>query len=118
MPETETPDKAGKLKFDLAPATIAKLSRVFDNFPGIDAVWMYGSRARGTQRHESDIDLAVDAEGLDASQFVRLKGQIEDLELIYRLDVVHLQGVISEDFRGRIMRDRKIFWQPRLLQSL
>jgi len=45
--------------FGLPASTCAKLRGVFDSTPGIEAVWVYGSRARGTQRHESDIDLAV-----------------------------------------------------------
>lgn len=100
-------------RFGLPASTVAKLRGVFDTFPGLETIWIYGSRARGTQRHESDIDLAVDAPGLDDSAFVRLKGRIEDLELIHRLDVVHLQRVGSELFRQQIERDRKPFWAPR-----
>ncbi len=104
---------SGDLAFGLPQATIAKLHGVFDTFPGIEAVWVYGSRARGSQRHESDIDLAVDAEGMDGTQFLRLKNRIDDLELIYRLDVVHSQQVKNATFKQQIERDRKIFWQPR-----
>lgn len=99
--------------FGLPTATLAKLRRVFDGFPGVVGIWIYGSRARGTQRHESDIDLAVDAPDLDDGAFLRLKGQIEDLELIHRLDVVHFQRVGNEVFRQQIERDRKLFWEPR-----
>lgn len=100
-------------RFGIEPYIAAKLLAVFDTTPGLDAVWIYGSRARGGQRKESDVDLAVDAPELDYDAFVRLKRRIEDLDLIYRLDVVHLQNVKDADFRGRIERDRKVFWEPR-----
>jgi type III restriction enzyme len=100
-------------RFGIELYIAAKLLAVFDTTPGLDAVWIYGSRARGGQRKESDIDLAVDAPEIDYDAFVRLKRRIEDLDLIYRLDVVHLQNVKDADFRGRIERDRKVFWEPR-----
>ena len=101
------------MQFGLPPNTCAKLRGVFDACAGIDAVWIYGSRSRGTQRHESDIDLAVDASAFDDVQFLRLKSQIDNLELIHRLDVVHWQQVRSDEFRRQIERDRKLFWEPR-----
>lgn len=100
-------------RFGIAPGTVTKLLRVFDAFPGLHAVWIFGSRAAGTERPESDIDLAVDAPGLDERQFLALKRQLEDLELIYRTDVVWLQEVQDEGFRQAILRDRQAFWQPR-----
>ncbi len=100
-------------RFGIAPYIVTKLVRVLDAFPGLDRVWIYGSRARASHREESDIDLAVDAQWLDDRQFLALKSQIEDLELIYRLDVVHLQSVSSEVFKHHILRDRKVFWEPR-----
>ncbi len=99
--------------FGIAPYISAKLVRVLDAFPDIDAVWVYGSRARGSHRMESDIDLAVDAPSLDDAQFVALKSRIENLELIYRLDIVHLQRIGSELLKQHIARDRKLFWEPR-----
>ena len=86
---------------------------LFDGTPNIARVWIYGSRARGDHRHESDIDLAVDAPEMSETDFSRLSGQLDDLGLIYRVDLLRLQGVLDEGFRSRIERDKKIFWEPR-----
>ncbi|MDP2371842.1 DEAD/DEAH box helicase family protein [Rhodoferax sp.] len=99
--------------FGVAPGSAAKLYALFDASDGIGAVWVYGSRARGDHRRESDIDLAVDAPGLSPQQFSRIRSRIDALELIYRLDIVHLQDVVGAEFRARIERDRKLFWEPR-----
>ena len=79
--------------FGVAPTTVTKLLNLFESFPGIDRVWIFGSRATGRQRNASDIDLAVDAATMDDQQFRVLSRKIEELELIYRTDVVWLQAI-------------------------
>lgn len=100
-------------RYGIVPSTVTKLLGVFESFPGLDGVWIFGSRARGVERASSDIDLAVDAASITQKQFYELKGKLEDLELIYRIDVVWWQDVQDPTFRSEIERDRKIFWEPR-----
>ena len=99
--------------FGIAPASAAKLVKLFESTPGLDRVWIYGSRARGDHRETSDIDLAADAPEMTPADFSRLSNALEDLALVYRVDFLRLQGDLDDGFRGRIERDRKIFWEPR-----
>ena len=98
--------------FGIAPNVHDKLQRLFDQAPGLQRVWVYGSRARGDARPESDIDLAFDWPD-DDSGLVQLKEKIEDAGLIYRVDALHWQSQIEPAFRERIERDRRVFWEPR-----
>ncbi len=99
--------------FGIAPNVHAKLSALFEQTPGLAKAWIYGSRGRGDQRRESDIDLAVEWQDKDERSRTRLWSALEALELIYRTDLVDLSDALNPDFRARIERDRKIFWQPR-----
>ncbi len=97
--------------FGIAPNVFAKLHALFERTPDLAKVWIYGSRARGDSRPSSDIDLAVEWQTPD--KHWTLASALEALELIYRTDLVNLAGTLAPEFRERIERDRKLFWEPR-----
>jgi len=99
--------------FGIAPAVLSKLLLCFERTPGIEKVWLYGSRARGDFRRESDIDLAVEWQGRDETSMSRLKSEIDALGLIYRTDLLSLDDALDTALRTRIERDRRVFWEPR-----
>ncbi|MBK6594571.1 MAG: DEAD/DEAH box helicase family protein [Burkholderiales bacterium] len=65
----------------------------------------------GDYRPSSDIDLAVEWQTPD--KHWTLSSGLEELELIYRVDLVNLADTLAPEFRARIERDRKLFWEPR-----
>lgn len=97
--------------FGIAPNVFAKLQALFDKTPGLERVWVYGSRGRGDHRPSSDIDFAV--EWQSPNKHWTLSSGLEELELIYRTDLVNLADSLAPEFRSRIERDRKLFWEPR-----
>ena len=97
----------------IAPHSASLLLRLFDGTPGIERVLLFGSRGRGDFHPQSDIDLAVDAPGLDTQGFASLQRQLDALNLIYRVDLVWLQDRLDDRFRGFIERDGRVFWAPR-----
>ena len=58
--EQQGPQVAMQRDSVIAPSTVAKLVRLFEQAPSLEQVLLFGSRARGDFRKESDIDLAVD----------------------------------------------------------
>lgn len=97
----------------IAPNTVARLARLFDQTPNLERVQLFGSRARGDFRNESDIDLAIDAPEMTGSEFARLTARLDELGLIYRVDLVRIQDSLTERFRAFIERDGRTFWSPR-----
>ncbi len=97
----------------IAPTTLAKLTRLFDETPLLDGVVLFGSRARGDHRPESDIDLAARAPRMSTADFADLQGRLERLGLIYRVDLVRVQDKLDARFAGFIERDGRSFWAPR-----
>lgn len=99
--------------FGLARQTADDLRRLFERTPGIEAVWIFGSRARRTARDNSDIDLAVDAPGMAAADLAALLRALAALPTLHKIDAVHWQAVSDPVFRAEIGRDRRPFWLPR-----
>lgn len=70
----------------LAPYEIELIRGVFRRFPAINEVALYGSRAKGTYRLESDMDLALVGVESDV-QAEAVADELDELPLPYRFDV-------------------------------
>lgn len=71
--------------------------------PALQAVWLYGSRARGTRHEESDVDLLVIAEG-DVERNQRLALDLSEAAALAERDNPFLYSVGVHDvtwLRGR-----------------
>ena len=73
--------------FGLSDHAIQKLEHAFKQDARIKKVWLYGSRALGTQKPMSDIDLCIEAAGLQLADLHRLEVKIDDLNLPWKVDL-------------------------------
>jgi predicted nucleotidyltransferase len=76
----------------LLPREIESLRSVFARHPEIEEVVLFGSRAKGNYRPESDIDLAV--RGLESEREVEaLADELNELPLPFLFDVKSLHAI-------------------------
>ena len=80
------------------------------NFPTVQRVLLYGSRARGDYQQGSDIDIAIDAPLMDDNEFSILWNALDDLPIIYSMDIVHLQSLKNKQLINAIDRDERVLW--------
>ena len=69
----------------------------------IAAAMLYGSRAKGTHRPESDVDLAVQG-NLDELRAASIAAEMDELPLPYRFDVQAYAAIQSPALRDDIRR--------------
>jgi predicted nucleotidyltransferase len=74
--------------------------------PFVEALILYGSRARGDHRERSDIDLAVLAPRASEADWRRVLDIIENADTLLTIDGVRLDTLANDDpLRAAIERD-------------
>ena len=81
-----------------------KLRGLFAVNERLEAVILYGSRAKGNYRPFSDVDFALVGEELTCEDLYRLKEAIDDLLLPFSFDISLLHALKNEDLLEHIHR--------------
>ena len=88
----------------LPAATLGKITTVLSRFPEVDRAVLFGSRAKGTHKPGSDIDLALVGEHLDWRTIGRIYDALDDLLLPFRFSLVVYGAATDPDVAGHIAR--------------
>jgi predicted nucleotidyltransferase len=74
-------------------------------------VVLFGSRASGTSRPRSDFDIGIEGGSpLSATSFQYLVDRLEEIETLYRIDLVDMQTV-PERFRQNAAKQVKVIYE-------
>ena len=84
---------------------LAVLRRTFRRFPCVREVRLFGSRATGTARRASDIDLAISAPDATAEQWLELTDELDEAPIIYEFDVVRTERAHNPRLIEKIARE-------------
>lgn len=99
-------------KFGLSQEISKSIIDVVAQFPQVQQLLIFGSRARGDFRPESDIDLAVVAPDMSLAEFSQLATAIDNLDIVFGVDVVHADTLKNTTLLAHIQRDGVSFPNP------
>jgi len=99
------------MKFGLSDTVIRELQDVFRRHANIKKVLIFGSRSKGNYRAGSDIDFAVIGTGIDYNQLLSIQCEIEDLELLYSVDLLDYQKKVGTPIGDHIDRVGQLFYE-------
>lgn len=99
------------LRFGLKESTINHINAVFSQYPDIEKVVLYGSRAKGNYRDGSDIDLTLMGGALSHAQLNRIETQLDDLLLPYTIDLSIFESIDNENLIDHIWRVGVVFYE-------
>ncbi|MBK5940965.1 nucleotidyltransferase family protein [Halochromatium roseum] len=101
---------ADPLIFGLSARIHSDFRDLFARYRTIDRVLIFGSRADGSAHGGSDIDLAVFAPEMTDQDFARLWNEVDDLPLVFKVDLLHWDRLANQRLKAKILRDGRAFF--------
>ena len=97
--------------YGLTERVMQTLHDILYKYPEVLLVHIFGSRAIGTNKPGSDIDLAIMNKGTGSQTLLRLKSDFEESSLPYKVDLVEFHTLTNPDFVENIKQEGTIFYQ-------
>ena len=99
------------MKFGISDKSIQLIHSIMENYPEIDKVIIYGSRAKGNFNEGSDIDLTLYGENLTNNIKSKLAGDLDDSLTPYLFDISIFDKLNAPDLEEHINRVGQIFYK-------
>ena len=74
----------------------------------LNKVYLFGSRAKGDFKKESDIDLAIES---NSDIKLRLLNKLEDIRCILKFDVIDLKNIGNEKLIDNIKKEGILIYE-------
>ena len=103
------------MEFGLKDMEIKALREVLASVPEVEEAIIYGSRARGTNRKSSDIDMTLKGDNLTYLQLALLDAKIDDLYLPYFVDLSLYSMIKNVDLIASIDREGKVLYSNEMI---
>lgn len=87
------------------------INQVFAQYPQIEQVILFGSRAKGSYKPGSDIDLTIIDQNLSFSDLLHIQTQLDDLLLPYKFDLSLKRNISNPDLLEHIERVEIVFYK-------
>jgi predicted nucleotidyltransferase len=99
------------VRFGLSERVVERVTDVFKRHSDIEKVIIYGSRAKGTFRTGSDIDLTLLGEPLAPSLLSVVASELDALNTPYLFDLSIFSELTSQDLIEHVERVGQVFYQ-------
>ncbi|MEW5718635.1 MAG: nucleotidyltransferase domain-containing protein [Chloroflexota bacterium] len=106
------------MKYGLPETTVEKICGVLARYPQVEQAILYGSRAKGTYKNGSDIDLTLRG-GADLTRQVlyKIMDELDDLLLPYTIDLSIFANIGDPDVVDHIRRVGVTFYEKKATRA-
>ena len=98
------------IRFGLKEKDIALINAIFAQYPNIEEVVLYGSRAKGNYKTGSDIDMTIVENDLTMTDFLKISNDIDDILLPYKIDLSQKRKISNPELIEHINRVGQLFY--------
>jgi len=99
------------MHYGLSELQFSQIIKVFAKHKEIDEVILYGSRAKGTDKPYSDIDITIKGDNINFSLQQKIEIELDDLLLPYKFDVSLFNTIDNADLLEHIKRVGKTIYR-------
>ena len=99
------------MKYGLKESEIEQICTVFAGYPEVEKAILYGSRAKGSYRAASDIDLTLTGKKLNLSLLLKIENELDELLLPYKIDLSLFHKIQNKDLIEHINRIGIMFYK-------
>ncbi|MBN3582851.1 nucleotidyltransferase domain-containing protein [Algoriphagus aestuarii] len=97
----------------LTKEEITSIRAVFSKYQQVEEVLIYGSRAMGTFKPASDIDLTLIGKDIDLSLQTTIEFDLDDLMLPYKFDISIYDKITNPEFLDHINKVGKEIYKSK-----
>ena len=105
-------------KHGLSLETVSRISGVLARFPEVEEAVLFGSRAKGTYKRGSDIDLSLVGKALDWRVVGKIYDALDDLLLPYRFSLIRFDENTDPEVAAHIARVGVSLFQRETVENL
>ena len=87
-----------------------RIVEVFSHYKEIEKVVLFGSRAIGNNKLNSDLDFTLYFQGLNLSLLIEIESEFDDLLLPYKFDLSVYHQITNTELISRINRVGKVIY--------
>ena len=84
---------------------IEEIKKIKIKYPKIEKIVLFGSRARGDHRYNSDIDLCVFAPVAFFDEFLIFSRDVEEIHTYYSFDILFWNNLSNELLKQDILKE-------------
>ncbi len=88
----------------LTQRDVETLYCIFQKYPEVKLVYIFGSRAKGNYKQGSDIDFAIMNEGIKPDTITHIRGDIDESSLPYFVDILDYPKLSHKELKEHIDR--------------
>lgn len=100
------------MSHNLRNTDLAYMSELFAQHADVEQVWLYGSRAKGTSRPGSDVDLALVGPDVSRNTVTHIHFTLEeDSPMPFFFDVVHWNTLSNPKLKAEIEQTAQLLYK-------
>ena len=92
------------MQYGLSKCTLDQIKDILSHYPEVEQALLYGSRAKGTFKKGSDIDVTLIGPFLDLKVLSQIMNEFDDSLLPYTIDLSIFHQISNLDLQEHIQR--------------